>query len=51
MATESVMVPTEELSLMGREIKALRNTALYKRLLQFTDNIKKKKFTRQDLGF
>lgn len=49
---ETVTIPKEEYIQMQEEIKALRNTKLYKRLLEFEENIKNgKKYTRKDLGF
>jgi len=37
---------------MQRELKALRSSNLYKRLLEFETNISRgKKYTREDLGF
>ncbi len=37
---------------MKREIEVLRNTQVYKRLLEFENNIAQgKKYTRKDLGF
>jgi len=37
---------------MEEEIKVLRNSKIYKRLLEFEQNISKdKKYTRADLGF
>ena len=51
MATETVTIPMAEYELMVSEIETLRRTDLYKRLLQFVQNIHKNKFTRADLGF
>ena len=48
---ETVTIPREEYEVMKQEIKTLRATALYKRLLSFEQNIKTKKYTRKDLGF
>jgi len=48
---ETITIPKEEFELMKQEIKTLRATSLYKRLLQFEQNIKTKKYTRKDLGF
>jgi PHD/YefM family antitoxin component YafN of YafNO toxin-antitoxin module len=51
MMSETVTIPKEEYIRMKRELKALRSTNLYKRLLEFEENIKEKKYTREDLGF
>jgi len=49
---ETVTIPKIELEKMEEEIKVLRNSRLYKRLLEFEQNISKgKKYTREDLGF
>ena len=46
------MVPKMEFEKMQEELKTLRNTKLYKRLLEFEQRILQgKKFTRADLGF
>lgn len=48
---ETITVPKEEFAQMQRELSTLRETKLYKRLLQFQENIGRQKFTRADLGF
>jgi len=49
---EMITIPKEKLEEMEREIKILRNSNLYKRLLEFEKNILEgKKYTRNDLGF
>ena len=49
---ETVTISKMELEKMQEELKTLRNTRLYKRLLEFEQRILKgKKFTRADLGF
>jgi len=49
---ETVTVPKVEFEQMQREIETLRNSHLYKRLLEFERNISQnRKFTRKDLGF
>ena len=48
---DTVTIPKEDFELMQREIKTLRSSNLYKRLLEFEKNISHKKFTRKDLGF
>lgn len=35
---------------LKEEVKTLRNTQLYKRLLDCLENLKKKEYTRKDLG-
>lgn len=45
-------MPKEDFEQMQREIETLRDTAVYKRLLEFENNISTdKKFTRKHLGF
>lgn len=51
MPTETITIPKEEYQMMVVELETLRRTDLYKRLMQFIQNIQKKKFTRADLGF
>lgn len=49
---ETIQIPKQEFELMKTEIAALRESKLYKRLLEFEENIASgKKFTRADLGF
>jgi len=49
---ETITIAKEEFELMKRELKTLRDTHLYKRLLEFEKNITEgRKFTRKDLGF
>jgi hypothetical protein len=49
---ETITVPRVEFEQMQSELLILRQSALYKRLLEFEQNILKgKKFTRADLGF
>lgn len=49
---ETVTLPKAKLEQMHREIETLRNSSLYKRLLEFEKNIAEgKRFTRADLGF
>ena len=48
---ETVMIPKVEFEQMKAEIKTLRKTKLYLRLLEFEKNIEGKKYTREDLGF
>ena len=49
---ETVTLPKTEVEQLHREIETLRNSSLYKRLLEFEKNIAKgRKFTRADLGF
>jgi PHD/YefM family antitoxin component YafN of YafNO toxin-antitoxin module len=46
---ETITIPKQEYELMKREIETLRNTALYKRVLEFEQNIAEKKLTRKDI--
>jgi ABC-type long-subunit fatty acid transport system fused permease/ATPase subunit len=48
---QTITIPKEKFELLKREIETLRNTSIYKRLLEFEKNISIKKFTRKDLGF
>ena len=49
---ETVTVPRTEFEQMKQELDSLRNTRLYKRLLEFETNISTgTRFTREDLGF
>ncbi len=49
---ETVTLPKAELEQLQREIETLRNSSLYKRLLEFEKNIAEgKRFGRIDLGF
>ena len=49
---ETVTLPKAELEQLHRELETLRNSSLYKRLLEFEKNISEGKiFTRADLGF
>jgi hypothetical protein len=48
---ETIVIPKEKFIKMENEIIFLRNTSLYKRLLDFQKNIQEKKYTRVDLGF
>ena len=49
---ETITLPKAEFEQLNRKIKILRNSRLYKKLLEFEKNIAEgKKFTRRDLGF
>ena len=49
---ETITLPKIELEQLHRELETLRNSGLYKRLLEFEKNISEgKRFTRADLGF
>ena len=49
---ETITVSKAELEQLQRELETLRNSSLYKRLLEFEKNISEgKRFTRADLGF
>ena len=48
---ETVTILKEDFEQMQREIKTLRHSKVYERLLEFEKNIAKKKYTRKDLGF
>ena len=49
---ETITLPKSELEQLHRELETLRNSSLYKRLLEFEKNISEgRKFSRVDLGF
>lgn len=49
---ETVTIPKEDYEHMKQELESLRETKIYKRLLEFEKNILLgKKYTRADLGF
>lgn len=49
---ETIEVPKNEFELMRLEIQTLRNTRIYRRLLEFERNIAEgRKYSRKDLGF
>jgi len=48
---ETVTIPKVQFDRMKEQIELFSNTKLYQRLLQFEQNISKKKYTRKDLGF
>jgi hypothetical protein len=49
---ETITVRKSEFEQLHKELETLRNSGLYKRLLEFEKNISSsKKFTRADLGF
>ena len=49
---ETITIPKDEYLQLKAQIKTLKNSELYKRLLEFEKNIKVGKiFTRKDLGF
>ena len=48
---ETIILPKIEFERMKEQIELLTSTKIYKRLLQFEQNIQKKKYTRKDLGF
>jgi len=50
MSMKTVTIPEKEYNQMKLELETLRNTRLYKRILEFDKNVEKKKFTRQDAG-
>ena len=52
MVTETITISLDEYEKMKEEIKELKEGKLYKRLLQFEENIAKgNKYNRKDLGF
>ena len=52
MASKSMVISKDEYNSLKKQVKILKNSRLYKRLLEFEENIAKgKKFYRSDLGF
>ena len=54
---ETITMPKEQFKALElenkklkHEVEILRNTGLYKRLLESLENLKKKEYTRKDLG-
>ncbi len=49
---DTITIPRIEFEQIQEELRVLRKSSLYKRLLEFEENISKgKKYTRTDLGF
>lgn len=49
---ETITLPKEEYNQMQDELQILRDSKLYKRLLEFEENISQgKRLTRKDIGF
>ncbi len=49
---ETITIQKTELEQLHKELETLRNSGLYKRLLEFETNTSSgKRFTRSDLGF
>ena len=49
---ETITLPKSELEQLHKELETLRNSGLYKRLLEFEKNISEgRRSTRADLGF
>jgi len=49
---EKIIIPRYRFMQMKKELRILRNSNLYRRLLEFEKNISQgKKYTREDLGF
>ena len=52
MFMQTITIQKAELEQLHRELETLRNSGLYKRLLEFEKNIAEgKRFTRKGLGF
>ena len=52
MNSKTVTISKEEYESLKREISVLRSSSIYKRLLEFEENISSgKKLYRKDLGF
>lgn len=51
-SAETILVSKDEYNTLKEQVKLLKNSRLYKRLLEFEQNIAKGgKFYRADLGF
>ena len=49
---ETITLPKSEIEQLHKELETLRNSSLYKRLLEFEKNIsEERKLKREDLGF
>lgn len=48
---EHVIISKRKYLKMKNEIKTLRNSSLYKKILKSKEEIKKRAYTRKDLGF
>jgi len=48
---ETITISRNEYEQMRQELQVLRDSKVYKRLLEFEKNIEKTRFTRKDLGF
>ena len=48
---ETVTIPKHEYLKMKTELKTLRNSKLYKKVLKSKEELKTKTYTRKDLGF
>ncbi len=52
MASETILVSKAEYTMLKEQVRMLKNSKLYKRLLEFEHNIANdRKFYRADLGF
>ena len=52
LMSELISISKEEYENLKEEVSMLRNTRLYKRLLEFEENLRNGNiFTRKDLGF
>ena len=49
--TQMINISKKKYHEMKTEIKTLRNTQLYKKILKSNEELKKKIYTRKDLGF
>lgn len=51
MTTDTITISKEEYEILKKENELLKNQKIYKRLLEFEENIKSKEYKRKDLGF
>ncbi|GEM_PF-1233900 len=52
MPSETMLISKDEYAALKRQVEMLKTSKLYKRLLEFEQNISKgRKFYRADLGF
>ncbi|MFP4402426.1 MAG: hypothetical protein ACLFPL_04300 [Candidatus Nanoarchaeia archaeon] len=47
----TISIPKKQYLQMKREIRTLKNSELYKKVLKSREELKEKVFTREDLGF
>ena len=48
---ETITIPKSEYEQMKLELKTLRNSELYKKILKSKEELKEKVYSRKDIGF